>query len=217
MKKRKMTSAVDLAVLTAMAALALTPMFGLNASGISVILGIAYYFIQRRLQRTPKEESGLCLMCIPKAFQKKSIWLWIALPLVFDTVSLVLSKEIAPGYLDHIFERSAAIISYGDFPKLIPQLIVLALGEEIAFRALFQEKLSTFMPEILAIIVASLFFALSHLTQGSREIVVYDLIFVFLNSIVYGILYHKTKNAYVSTLSHIVSNLFGVIFILIAR
>jgi uncharacterized protein len=214
LEQHKYIAIIDFIVLAAMAALSLMPLFGLNISGIAVIVGLVYFFVQRRVRKMPKEESGLCFKCIPKAFKKKSIWLWIALPLAIDVISLVLAKAVAPGFLAHVYERSASVISYNDVPTLIFQVILFALGEEIAYRALFQGTLSRYLSAAPAIVITSAFFALAHLTQGSREIVIYDIVFVFLNSIVYGVIYHRTKNSYVSAISHILSNLFGAILIL---
>lgn len=42
-------------------------------------------------------------------------------------------------------------------------------------------------------------------------IVAYDISFVFINSILYGIIFYKTNNAWISAISHFIANLFSVI------
>ncbi|HBC29880.1 MAG TPA: CPBP family intramembrane metalloprotease, partial [Clostridiales bacterium] len=42
-------------------------------------------------------------------------------------------------------------------------------------------------------------------------IVTYDIFFVFINSILYGIIFYKSKNAWISAISHFAANLFSVI------
>ena len=40
--------------------------------------------------------------------------------------------------------------------------------------------------------------------------VVFGVSFVFINSVLYGVVYHKTKNAWISTISHFAANVFEV-------
>ncbi|MPM15457.1 hypothetical protein SDC9_61828 [bioreactor metagenome] len=214
-KKGSAINKIDFIVLSVMALLSLTPLFGAKLSGLSVILGLVYFFVQKRVRKLSPAESGLSIRAIPSAFSKKAIFLWIALPLAADVFSVLLSKWVAPDYLNHVFARSTGIISYDDIAKLLLQVIVLALGEEIAFRVFFQGTLSRYLPAAPAILITSVFFALSHLTFDSPFIMVYDLTFVFLNSVLYGIVFHKTKNGFISTFAHILSNLFGILLIVL--
>jgi membrane protease YdiL (CAAX protease family) len=72
---------------------------------------------------------------------------------------------------------------------LIPQLVILAFMEEIANRALFQNVLSKYLPAAPSILITSLFFAVAHAAEGRLAVVIYDLVFVFINSIIYGIVF----------------------------
>ena len=63
---------------------------------------------------------------------------------------------------------------------------MLALGEEITFRVVFQGTIRRYMKALPAILITSLFFALAHLTFDTPAVVAYDLAFVFINSIVYA-------------------------------
>lgn len=205
---------IDFIVLAIMALLSLTPLFGLTLSGLNVLLGLIYFFVQKRIRRQSAPEAGLCIKTVPKAFRDKTVWVWIALPLLADIFSILLSKWIVPEYLNHLFTRTSGILSYDNLSMLFIQVFVLALGEEIAFRVLFQGTLSRYLPAGAAIAITSLFFALSHIAQGDPAIVIYDVVFVFLNSVFYGIAFYKTKNGYISAIAHILSNLFGIILIM---
>lgn len=44
--------------------------------------------------------------------------------------------------------------------------------------------------------------------------IVYDVFFVFCNSIFYGLVLHKTKNAYASVISHFIANFTGTLILL---
>lgn len=212
--KRSAIDTIDFIVLGVMALLSLTPLFGVGLSGINVIIGLVYFFVQKRVRKLSAAESGLEIRTVPAAFAVKSTWLWVLLPLVVDICSVLLSKWIAPEYLNHVFARSAGILSYDNLPKLIGTVFVLALGEEIAFRVVFLGTIRRYMKALPAILITSLFFALAHLTFDTPAVVAYDLVFVFINSIVYGIAFEKTKNGYISTIAHILSNLFGVLLIM---
>lgn len=213
-KRSKTLDTIDIIILTFMALLSFSPLFGFALSGVNVIIGLVYFFVQKRLRKLSAENSGLIIKTVPAAFRNKTIWIWIALPLLADIFSILLSKWIVPEYLDHLFLRTAGIISYDNLPVLFIQVFILALGEEIAFRVFFQGTLSRFLPAGVAIAITSLFFAISHISQGNPAIVIYDIAFIFLNSVFYGIIFHKTKNGYISTIAHIMSNLFGIILII---
>jgi membrane protease YdiL (CAAX protease family) len=58
---------------------------------------------------------------------------------------------------------------------------------------------------------SSLLFALGHFKAGNPVIVAYGLFFIFINSILYGVIFHKTKNAWVSGIAHFAANMFEVI------
>jgi membrane protease YdiL (CAAX protease family) len=94
---------------------------------------------------------------------------------------------------------------------MIIQLAFLALGEEIAWRAFFQRQLSKALPIIPTLLISSLLFAVGHFNQGDAVIVLYDVFFVFINSVLYGIIFHKTNNAWINAISHFVANLFSII------
>lgn len=98
---------------------------------------------------------------------------------------------------------------------LIPiQLLVLAFGEEITFRAFLQTKFCNIVSPVWAIIATSIIFALAHFSAGSPLVIVYDLIFIFFDSMLYGLLYHRTQNIYVCTISHYLANLAGISILL---
>jgi membrane protease YdiL (CAAX protease family) len=95
---------------------------------------------------------------------------------------------------------------------------VFALGEEIAWRAFFQNRLSKVLPVIPTILVTSFLFTLGHYKQGDMTIVLFGLVFTFINSVLYGLIFNKSKNAWISTVSHLTANIFEVVlFILIAK
>ncbi|MFL0554903.1 MULTISPECIES: CPBP family intramembrane glutamic endopeptidase [Paenibacillus] len=81
------------------------------------------------------------------------------------------------------------------------------------FRGLLQERLNWYVKPYFAIPLTSMIFALMHVSQGSVQIVSIDLISVFLDSLVFGIIYYQTRNVWVSWLAHFAANLLAYFYI----
>ncbi len=78
----------------------------------------------------------------------------------------------------------------------------------------FQNQLSKALPIIPALLITSALFALGHLAEGNTIIVIYDIFFIFINSILYGIIFHKSNNAWISAIAHFIANVFSIIILL---
>ncbi len=200
---------LNLAALAAMAALSLTNLFGLSISGLTVLIGVLCFFLDKG--RTPFARSGFDLKGIGKAFSNKTIWLWAASPLLMDVVAMGLSKLIMPEFIGHVLARTAVLLSFDKIALLTVQLAVFAVLEEIAWRAFFQNQLHKAIPAPLAVLLSSVLFGIAHVAAGSPAVVIYDVFFVIVNSCLYGIVFYKTRNAWVSAIAHFASNLFGVL------
>jgi membrane protease YdiL (CAAX protease family) len=186
-------------------------MFGLTIAGIAVVVGVVFFFINKASEKQPFEGSGLDIGAIKTNFRDKSIWFWIALPIIMDAVSITISKQFLSEYIEHVLARTEVFVSFDKIVIMIIQLAFLALGEEIAWRAFFQRQLSKALPIIPTLLISSLLFAVGHFNQGDAVIVLYDVFFVFINSVLYGIIFHKTNNAWINAISHFVANLFSII------
>ena len=200
---------LSLVMLILMAALSLTNLFGIALAGYSVIVGVVFFFIDKG--KGSWTNSGLDIAAIRNNLSDIKIWLWILLPTVLNFVAVGLSALILPEFIDHVVSRTGQMLSFDKMLLLFVQLAILALGEEIAWRAFFQKQASKALSPAIAIIIASTLFSLGHLSSGALPVVVYDLVFVALNSIVYGIVFKKTNNAWVSALSHLLANATSVI------
>lgn len=133
-----------------------------------------------------------------------------------DAVCVVLSMLFLPEYIEYESVRAGAFVPIEISISSILLFFVFALGEEIAWRAFFQNKSSKILPFIPALLLTSLLFTLGHYKQGNTIVVLFGLIFTFTNSILYGVIFYKTKNAWIIAFSHFVANIFEVIlFILI--
>lgn len=202
---------VALAAMLVMGALVFTNFFGLSAAGYSVLVGVVFFFVDQG--RGPTENSGLEIKRTGKDLANGSVWVWIAMPAVMNLICMGLAKAVMPDFIGHVLARTGRFLTFRQWPLLAAQLIVSALGEEIAWRAFFQRQLTKAFPAPAAILATSALFALGHLSGGAVPVVAYDLIFVAANSVFYGMVFHKTNNAWVSALSHWIANGVGILFL----
>ncbi|QUW22591.1 CPBP family intramembrane metalloprotease [Sporosarcina sp. Marseille-Q4063] len=191
------------------AILALSPL-----SGLAIIFAIFYIVNERR-----KFKTGDSVFTFHWDNTKEDIrkyWWLVLLPLASVFGQIVFAHYAMPTFNEHVMDRVAPMLHLGSLFILIPQLFILALGEELAFRGFAQEKLSNIINPKIAIILVSFLFAVGHLSIGPVGVVMYDVSFVFVDSILYGVLFLKTKNIYLTTIAHFLANLVGIyIFVLL--
>ena len=205
---------ICIAVMIIMAVVSFINLFGLNAAGISVCLGVMFFFVNKAMEKQAFSGSGFDIKAIESNLKVKSIWFWIVMPLIMDAICILLAILLLPDYIDHVLARTENFVSFDKIGLLVVQLAVLALGEEIAWRAFFQKQLQKVLSIAQAIIISSVLFSLGHFTSKNLNIVAYDIFFVFINSVLYGIVFHKTNNAWISGISHFSANLLSVIVLM---
>ena len=177
------------------------------------ILAIPYFFIEKYVRKQPYSEIGFRIKGLCKNILK--YWWLILLPVGTGLFSLFLSKFLVPEFFNHVIDRTESVLVFDKLLILIPQLLILALAEEICFRAFLQRKFSICINPLGAILVTSLIFALGHFSVGSPIVVIYDLAWIFIDSMIYGALFHKTKNVYICWISHFLANVCGVLVLLV--
>ena len=178
------------------------------------ILGtIAYLIIEARLRKRQKEEIGFNLRGLPLAL--RDTWLFILL-VVFVTplITVIVGKLFLPEYFAHVLDRVVPYVKMDSMDKLFEQLLILAFGEEIVFRAFLQGRLSLFINPRLAIILSSIVFAVVHFTSGVMIVVIMDLLSVFVDSLLFGIIFERSKNVFASTVAHFLGNSFGMLLLI---
>lgn len=185
----------------------------LKLAGLSVIVGIIAYFTTRKANENKND--GFNIKTFIGALKDKKVILLILLLLAITVVRFPLEKIYLPEYTEHLRARAEDFLDFANLPKLLLELIVFALGEEIAWRAFFQKQTSKIMPFVPSLILTSVLFSLGHFNFGSPFIVLYDLFSVFVDSIFYGIIFRKTDNAWCSFLAHFLANLLGTVMYLL--
>ena len=174
-------------------------------ASVTLIIGIVFYFVTRGAE----EKNGMSLKEVLKHLKDWKTAVLILMPLVMNIICYALAKIIIPEFLEHLLDR-IDFLSFGTILFLIAELIIAALGEEIAWRGFFQNKLSKFVPFPLALLITAILFSICHFSADSFIVVLYDLLFIIVNAVFYGLVYRKTNNIIVCTISHFLANVFGV-------
>ena len=107
--------------------------------------------------------------------------------------------------------RTSSILSFDKTALLAGQVIIAAFGEEIAYRGFFLGKGMKIFPFWLCAVISSLVFAAGHIAIGDMGIVVYDIAAVFIDSLIFSVIYHKSGNCMISTFSHILGNAISIV------
>ena len=183
----------------------------LKLSGISVIVGVIAYFVTRKANKNKNE--GLNIKTIFKDFKEhpKAI-VFAILPFITCILSTVIANRFLPEFNEHVNNRASFAISE-DLIKTILLMAVLTLGEEIAWRGFFQKQTTKIIKFIPSIILTSLLFALGHYSSGSFIVVAYDLLFVFIDSSLFGVIFKETDNAWCSWIPHFLADVLALFLI----
>lgn len=188
----------------------IVPQNSVNLSSVTLIIGIIVFFITCKSEKTEGNGDGLDIKKVPKQLRDKTVLLLIMMPMLMNIICSILANLFVPEFIDHLKGRTG-FLALDRIPILTIELIIAALGEEIAWRAFFQKQLAKILPFAPTLIISSALFASCHLTRGNIIVVLYDILFVFINAVFYGIIFRKTDNAYISTLAHFMANLLGII------
>lgn len=181
-----------------------------NLASVTLLIGIIVYFITRE----PEDKDAMSIKAIPQLLKDKKTIVLVFMSMIMDVICFTLAKFLLPEFLEHLSERTD-FLAFDKFLILLAELIIAALGEEIAWRGFYQKQLSKMLPFGFAILITSVLFALCHLSSGSTIVVLYDLLFVVIDSVFYGLVFKRTNNIIISTLSHFIANLLGVLVLLL--
>ena len=173
------------------------------------IAGLACFFLIEGIEKTPDSESGLSFKRFFPDLKKPGVLLLILFMLVLSPGEMLLSKAVfGSAYIDHVLGR-VNVPGLDQLPLLLFNQIVSVLGEEIEFRAFFVGKgmkRFSFWPVAIA---GAVIFAAAHYAAGPAGIVAWDLAGIFIDAILFAILYRRTGNCLISFIPHFLNNMIG--------
>jgi len=179
---------------------------------IALSFPIIYLFAEKLARHRPWRELGIKRHGFIADLAAN--WrLFLAVVIVLQLIPVTLYYLLLPDALSH---TSGRVPQFSNLCILIPLILVLTLREELVFRGLFQERFSWFIGQLPAIVGVSVLFALSHLSSGAPVIVGVDVGFVFLDSVVYGLIFSRSRNVFVAWAAHAAADIIGLALLLTA-
>lgn len=180
----------------------------------AMFVGLAFFFIVESVAKTPDDESNLRFKTFFEDIKKSGVLLWTLLPIVTSIGSIILSNIIfGDQYVNHVLERTSDIFTFDQFFFLVLQLIFPAFAEEIAFRGFFIGKGMKLFPYWLCAVVSSAVFAVAHIAVSNLGVVVFDIVGIFIDGLIFATIFKKTENCLISTIAHILCNVSGFAFV----
>ncbi len=180
-------------------------------AGYSVFAGIAFFFIVEAAAKTRNSESGLRFSTVVADIRKPDVLLWMLLPVVSTVVTFAIGTLVFnEAFVSHVMGRTGSLLDFDKIPLLIGQVMIAALGEEIAFRGFFVGKGMKIAPFWVCAAVSSVVFAAGHIALGDVGLVTYDVATIFIDSMIFAILYRKSDNCLICAVSHALCNAAGI-------
>ena len=206
--KVRMITLIGMAVMIVAVAVKAATSSVLAAAAIH-IAGLACFFVIEGVEKTPDSESGLSFKRFFSDLKKPGVMPLILLMLVLSPAEMLLSKAVfGRAYIDHVLGR-ISVPSLDQLPLLLFSQIVSVFGEEIEFRAFFVGKGMKRFPFWPVAVAGAVLFAAVHYAPGPAGIVAWDLGGVFIDAILFAILYRKTGNCLISFVPHFLNNMIG--------
>ena len=173
------------------------------------IAGLACFFIIEGIEKTPDSESGLSFKRFFSDLKKPGVIPLILFMLVLSPAEMLLSKAVfGSAYIDHVLGR-ISVPGLDQLPLLLLSQVVSVLGEEIEYRAFFVGKGMKRISFWPAAVAGAILFAAAHYAAGAAGIVAWDLGTIFIDAILFAILYRRTGNCLISFIPHFLNNMIG--------
>lgn len=182
-----------------------------NLKSIIPVIPAIYLLIERRKRHRSWSDIGFKTKNIFSDL--KTNWhLILLVGVISPLLTFYLGKYCIHGYIDHVKSRLPM-----DVNVIIPAIMTATIGtflEEIIFRGFVQGRLEWFITPTKAIIISSILFAFMHYSNGSIPIVTLDMFGIFVDGILLGIIFTRTKNIFTSWIGHYLSDLIGIVCLL---
>jgi len=176
---------------------------------------ILYMIIESRLRHRTWAENGFSIRSIPSGLHQTFFWFLLV---AFGTQAIFIlgGYFFLPEVFTHLTSRVPMDISSLN-ASLFISIGIATFLEELLFRALFQNRLSAFVSPAIAIGLASLVFTLGHYSPGPALVVFVDLLSVFVDSLIYGIIFQRSSNVFVSWIPHYLADIFSIVVLILIK
>lgn len=179
------------------------------AASALIIVGIAFFFIAEAAAKTKDPESGLSFPRFFTDLKKPSVIPLILFTIALTPLEMFLTRRLFGNALaEHVLAR-ASIMSSASIATVLLNQVLVVLGEEIGFRGFFVGKGEKLLPFWPVALVSAVVFAAAHYAAGDGAIVAWDLGEIFIDAVLYALIYHRSGNCLISCIPHFCSNMLG--------
>jgi membrane protease YdiL (CAAX protease family) len=183
-----------------------------GAKPFAYIPPLVYILRERRIRGRSWEEIGIKVRGIRKDFLTN--WhLFFIVAVVLQLPVILIARAFWPDLLKHISSR-VPLLNSSSIGLLIFIIIVIPFLEELIYRGLLQQRLAWYLNGFVAVVIASIVFALQHFTAGSPAIVAVDLAGVFVDGMFYGWIFSRCRNVLVSWSAHTAADFVSAVLLL---
>jgi membrane protease YdiL (CAAX protease family) len=180
-----------------------------SVKAIGVFIPVLYVLVEHRVRKRSWSDFGIR----PKRFFQdlRSQFFWVILVAVVIQVGVVFAANwFFPEFLAHITARLPFVIG-GSWIPIVVSLFFATFVEEFVYRGLFQQRFGWFMPTSLAILLVSLIFSLLHIASGIWFVILIDVLLIFVDSIIYGLIFARSKNLLVAWVAHFLADVVALV------
>ena len=179
---------------------------------IFALIPFVYLLVERRLRKRTWVDLGFKFRTFWADLSAS--WFWFVLVgLVSQPAMSLLTKFFYPAYLEHVIAR----LPFGEeigWAVILPMLALSLVLEELSYRTLIQGRLALYVGAPLAIVIASVLFGFAHYAPGPFWIVFLDVGLIFVDSLMFGLIYKRGGSIVVTWLAHFIGDVLGLLVIL---
>jgi len=184
--------------------------------GLMMLLPLAYLLIERRRRNRSWTEFGVKRGGYLNAL--KSNWHLIVLVVfVIQFIVIVGTSWFIPPFMEHIYSRIpwSPDAGIGVLAGFLSMIIFVTFVEELVDRGMIQERFTNRYGLFIGIVIGSLFMTAMHWAPGDPFIVLLDLLAVFIDSAIYGLIYWRTWSIFVSWTVHLGVDIFDILLMIL--
>jgi membrane protease YdiL (CAAX protease family) len=184
--------------------------------GFMMFLPLAYLLIEKRRTASPWSEFGVRREGYLNAL--KNNWHLIVLDVfLIQSIVIVGASQYIPSFMAHIYSRTPWTPDAGISVLIgfLGMIVFVTFVEELVDRGLIQGRFTARFGPLIGIAVGSLFMTLMHWAPGDPFIVFLDLLAVFIDSAIFGIIYWRSRNIFVSWTAHLGVDIFDIVLMLL--
>ena len=180
--------------------------------GMAVFFPILYLIIEGWLRKRSWKELGLQTKVFLPALVK-NWWLVLLVSIIIQATVIFAAKLWLPEFITHVAARLPFTLTDNLIPVII-SLLIATFAEELVYRGLFQQRFSWFMPSWMAILGISVLFAVLHWAAGAWLIIFIDVFLVFVDSVLYGLIFARGKSLLLAWLAHFLADVVALVLML---